>query len=109
MTTSTKPRRTRRFARKSVTSASVIVPAVPDSTQTDPQAPIAPVRSESKTARVLALLQRPDGATLDELVAETSWLPHTIRAAMTGLRKKGHEVQRTTINGVSRYTITAAA
>jgi hypothetical protein len=32
------------------------------------------------------------GATLDELVAATNWLPHTTRAALTGLRRRGHEI-----------------
>ena len=33
---------------------------------------------------------RPAGATIDQLVAATGWLPHTTRAALTGLKKKGH-------------------
>ncbi len=32
------------------------------------------------------------GATLAELVAATGWLPHTTRAALTGLRKRGYAV-----------------
>ena len=31
-------------------------------------------------------------APLAELVAATSWLPHTTRAALTGLRKRGYAV-----------------
>jgi hypothetical protein len=34
-------------------------------------------------------LQRDCGATLEELIAATDWLPHTTRAALTGLRKRG--------------------
>ena len=34
------------------------------------------------------------GATLDDMVAATGWLPHTTRAALTGLRKKGHELAK---------------
>jgi hypothetical protein len=30
--------------------------------------------------------------TLAELVANTGWLPHTARAALTGLRKRGYAV-----------------
>jgi DNA-binding transcriptional regulator PaaX len=37
-------------------------------------------------------LQRGDGASLAELVAATGWLPHTTRAALTGLRKRGYAV-----------------
>jgi hypothetical protein len=38
------------------------------------------------------LLQRDQGATLNELVVMTGWLPHTTRAALTGLRKRGYSV-----------------
>jgi hypothetical protein len=50
--------------------------------------PSAP-RGGTKLARVLELLQRDCGATLEELIAATDWLPHTTRAALTGLRKRG--------------------
>jgi hypothetical protein len=43
----------------------------------------------TKQARVIALLERDIGATLDELIAATGWLPHTTRAVLTGLRHKG--------------------
>ena len=49
-------------------------------------------RSGTKIALVIELLQRSDGATLAELVAVTGWLPHTTRAALTGLRKRGYAV-----------------
>lgn len=54
---------------------------------------------------MLSLLRRETGASLDELVAATGWLPHTTRAALTGLRKKGHAIDRQTVEGVSRYLI----
>lgn len=53
--------------------------------------PSAP-RGGTKLARVLELLQRDCGATLEELIAATDWLPHTTRAALTGLRKRGCSV-----------------
>ena len=53
--------------------------------------------------QVLALLRRSDGASLDELVVATGWLPHTTRAALTGLRKKGHAIARVGETGASRY------
>ncbi len=39
-------------------------------------------------------MSRAKGATLDQLVAATGWLPHTTRAALTGLRKKGHALAK---------------
>jgi hypothetical protein len=51
-----------------------------------------PPRPGSKIAHVLALLEREEGASLSELIAATNWLPHTTRAALTGLRKRGYAV-----------------
>ena len=61
----------------------------------------------TKASQVLAMLQRATGATLDELVAATDWLPHTTRAALTGLRKKGHVVISEKVEGQRRYRIAA--
>lgn len=64
---------------------------------------------QTKTDLVLDLLRRPDGATLEQLVAATGWLPHTTRAAMTGLKKKGHTLVSEKTDGVRRYRIEAGA
>ena len=64
-----------------------------------------PAKPASKISLVADLLRRKDGATLAELVAATGWLPHTTRAALTGLRKKGHGIERGTRDGVTSYTI----
>jgi hypothetical protein len=66
--------------------------------------PISP-RIGTKVAEVIALLQRGDGATLAELVAATGWLPHTTRAALTGLRKRGYAIDRTHESRGSVYRI----
>ncbi|MBT2134639.1 DUF3489 domain-containing protein [Croceibacterium sp. LX-88] len=63
----------------------------------------------SKAMRITLLMQRPEGASLDEMVAETSWLPHTVRAALTGLRKKGHKIAKSKVDEVTRYTIAPAS
>ena len=41
-------------------------------------------------------MKRAKGATLDEMVDATDWLPHTTRATLTGLRKRGLTVERVT-------------
>lgn len=64
--------------------------AEPEPSSDSPSNPVP--RPGSKIAIVLELLQRPEGASLDELVVATRWLPHTIRAAVTGLRKRGHVI-----------------
>ena len=45
-------------------------------------------RSGSKTARLVSLLQRPQGASASEISIELDWAAHTIRAAISrGLKK----------------------
>jgi len=46
-----------------------------------------PVRA-SKQAAVIALLRRPEGATIDEVRAITGWQPHTVRGMFSGALKK---------------------
>ncbi len=43
----------------------------------------------TKQALILDLLARGEGASLDELIAATGWLPHTTRAALSRLRSGG--------------------
>ena len=45
-------------------------------------------REGSKQAQVIALLQRPTGATLDDLIAATGWQRHTVRGVLSGALKK---------------------
>ena len=66
-------------------------------------------RGETKQAQVIALLERDTGATLDELIAATGWLPHTTRAALTGLRHKGFVLDRDKrADGTTVYRISSA-
>ena len=51
-------------------------------------------RPGSKQALLVAMLSKPKGATLAQLVEATGWLPHTTRAALTGLRKRGFAIER---------------
>lgn len=48
----------------------------------------------TKAAKLLTLLQTGAGASLEEMVEATGWQSHTVRAAMTGLRKKGHAIEK---------------
>jgi transcription initiation factor IIE alpha subunit len=66
-------------------------------------------KQKTKSARVLDLMEREMGATLAELIEATGWQAHTIRAALTGLRKKGHAIERRKRDGLTCYHIPAAS
>ena len=51
-------------------------------------------RSTSKKATIEALVRRKGGAAIADLMAATGWQEHSIRAALTGLRKTGHTISR---------------
>ena len=51
-------------------------------------------REGSKIAEAMKLLRREGGVTIDELSAAMNWLPHSTRAVLTGLRKRGVLVER---------------
>ena len=90
-----------------------IVPPAADEPSNDEvphdEAPAPAAKLPSKIAQVTALLQRQEGASLAEMVDSTGWLPHTTRAALTGLRKKGHAVVKSNRGGVTIYSIAVAA
>ena len=67
-----------------------------------------PAKRETKIGKVVNLLKRKEGATLDEIIEATGWQPHTTRAAMTGLKKKGHTIERSKRGDASCYQITAS-
>jgi len=45
-------------------------------------------RARIKQALLIAMLRRPDGATMEEILAATQWLAHTARGAISGVMKK---------------------
>jgi Protein of unknown function (DUF3489) len=51
-------------------------------------------RASTKRAMLIGMLERPEGASVAELGQRLGWLPHTVRAAVTGLRHAGREVTR---------------
>ena len=59
---------------------------------------------------MIDLLRRIDGATILQLTEATGWLPHTTRAALTGLRKRGYAVVRERVGAAdSVYRISDGA
>jgi hypothetical protein len=56
-------------------------------------------RSGTKLAQVIATVRESEGATLEALVSVTGWQPHTVRAALTRLRKRGFAIERARVDG----------
>ncbi|MCV2880134.1 DUF3489 domain-containing protein [Sedimentimonas flavescens] len=46
------------------------------------------IRAGTKQAQIVAMLQRPEGATVAEMVEATGWLAHTVRSSISGALKK---------------------
>jgi DNA-binding MarR family transcriptional regulator len=62
-------------------------------------------RAKTKKAQLLDLLMSAEGVSIDQLAKKFSWQAHTVRAALTGLRKADYVIERTSVDGVSRYRI----
>lgn len=50
----------------------------------------------TKKSTLLRLISHPKGVTIDALMKAIGWQPHSVRAALTGLRKDGHKIGRST-------------
>jgi len=59
------------------------------------KAAVCATRPGTKQATLIALLERPAGATIAQMCAKTDWQAHSVRATLTGLRKRGIAVTRT--------------
>ena len=59
-----------------------------------------------KLGTIVALLSRKEGATIADLTTATGWQAHSVRGAISGgLKKAGHTIERTRIEGVSTYRV----
>src|ERR1700730_10713278 len=66
--------------------------------------------ASTKRALLIGMLERPEGASVAEIGQRLGWLPHTVRAAMTGLRHAGREVTRSKdATGQSVYRLSPVA
>ncbi|MCI5073967.1 DUF3489 domain-containing protein [Oricola sp.] len=66
--------------------------------------------AKSKKDQLVALLSKPNGARISVIVERLGWQAHTVRAALSGLRKQGVEVamSKSPKTGETVYTIVAA-
>jgi hypothetical protein len=88
----TKPTRPRKAAKAKA------APAAPSEPRTPKQ------REGTKQALLIAMLRRPEGASVPEVVEATGWQGHTVRGAMFGALKKrlGLEVTSDKVEGRGR-------
>jgi hypothetical protein len=68
-------------------------------------------RNGTKSARVISLLERNDGASIHEMMKVTGWQAHSVRGFMAGtLKKQGKPVTSTlTTEGERRYRLVVAS
>lgn len=68
-------------------------------------------KNVSKTLSIMTVLKTDKGATIDEIVKITDWLPHTARAHLSRLRKKlaetkdGLQLVKYTRDGKTMYKL----
>ena len=60
----------------------------PEQARDDDTAKPVAIRAGTKQAQIIAMLQRPEGATVAEMVEATGWLAHTLRGSISGALKK---------------------
>ncbi len=87
-----------------------VAPELPAPTEGNTAAPVAPGKPDTKQAKLIFMLRRPEGATLDQIVDVTGWQRPTVRGAISGaLRKRlGLAVISQRIDGKTLYRIAEA-
>jgi hypothetical protein len=81
-------------------------PASPKSAKT--VRPEAVGRGGTKTDKILALLKRPGGTTLKELMKATGWQPHSVRGFLSGVIGRKLKLKIASVkddSNVRRYSV----
>ena len=68
--------------------ATVRKPAKAARRRATPRKADSSTRNGTKQALLVGMLQRPDGATIEQMTAKTGWQPHSVRGAISGTLKK---------------------
>lgn len=82
------------------------MPKQPTPTSTPTDATVV-VPSQSNRDQLLAMLRGPEGTSIEDMTKRFGWQPHSARAMLTGLRKAGHDVQRSKAGSVTVYKVPA--
>jgi hypothetical protein len=77
-------------------------------TEPQPHPSSATQRTETKQARILAMLRAPSGATIDAMVHATGWQQHSVRGFLAGVvrKKLGFNLVSAATEGGRSYRIT---
>ena len=76
----------------------------PTPQSSDAPKPVA-VRAGTKQAQIIALLQRPEGASIGEIVEATGWQAHSIRGMISGALKKKLGLPVTSVKELGRGSV----
>ncbi len=84
-------------------------PTKPTTTAEKSRASARTMKPPTKRARLIGMLKAGGGADVATLSDALGWQQHSTRAALTGLRKAGFTIERTTLDGAgaAAYRITA--
>ena len=76
----------------------------PMTVTTEAPKPVA-IRAGTKQAQIIALLQRPEGASIAEIVEATGWLAHSARGLISGGLKKKLGLPVTSVKEAGRGSV----
>jgi hypothetical protein len=94
--------------KKQVTKKPAPKPRAMPATVVQPKAEATQAVTEpknSKKEKIFALMQRPEGTTIEEMVKISDWQSHTVRGFLSIQKKAGKNVTSERINDERRYRI----
>jgi hypothetical protein len=96
------------MTKKQVSAKSAKSQAAPNATPASPGD--HPAKKETKSAAIIELLKKPDGATLEQMMEATGWQKHSVRGFLAGTLKKKHGLAAvsTKVDGTRMYKIDTA-
>lgn len=78
---------------------------VPKPAEEPARAAVQKEAATSKKAQIHALLERPEGATIEEMAKLTNWQNHTVRGFLSMLKKAGKTVTSEHVGEARSYFI----
>jgi len=66
------------------------------------------LKRKTRQEQLKSLLSRKKGATIDKIQTAFGWQPHSVRAAISSLRKAGENIEKVQTSSGSAYRIVSA-